>query len=101
LNLISQRLDTICQIKPKYATVLFIHLFTSFYTTKHSLRRGALSQWPHRSYPSAMASPQLLIHQAECVDCPPLPRPDPSLRSVRAATAAAIGGGGGREIGLV
>jgi hypothetical protein len=33
LNLISQRLDTICQIKPKRATVFF---FTPFYTTKHS-----------------------------------------------------------------
>jgi hypothetical protein len=38
LNLISQRLDTICQIKPKHATIFFLHLFTPFYTTKHSLQ---------------------------------------------------------------
>jgi hypothetical protein len=35
LNLISQRLDTICQIKPKRATILFytfLHLFTQLNT---------------------------------------------------------------------
>jgi hypothetical protein len=32
LNLISQRLDTIYQIKPKHATILFLHLFTELNT---------------------------------------------------------------------
>jgi hypothetical protein len=32
LNLISQRLDTIYQIKPKHATVLFLHLFAELNT---------------------------------------------------------------------
>jgi hypothetical protein len=32
LNLISQRLDTIYQIKPKRATVLFLHIFTELNT---------------------------------------------------------------------
>jgi ABC-type hemin transport system ATPase subunit len=32
LNLISQRLDTICQIKPKRATVLFLPLFRDLNT---------------------------------------------------------------------
>jgi hypothetical protein len=32
LNLISQRLDTIYQIKPKRATVLFLHLFAELNT---------------------------------------------------------------------
>jgi hypothetical protein len=34
LNLISQRLDTIYQIKPKRATVLFLHLFVELNTPK-------------------------------------------------------------------
>jgi hypothetical protein len=48
LNLISQRLDTIYQIKPKHATVLF---FTSFRGTKHTLmwnRHGSQKQFGHR-----------------------------------------------------
>jgi hypothetical protein len=32
LNLISQRLDTIYQIKPKRATVLYLHLFAELNT---------------------------------------------------------------------
>jgi hypothetical protein len=32
LNLISQQLDTIYQIKPKRATVLFLHLFAELNT---------------------------------------------------------------------
>jgi hypothetical protein len=32
LNLISQRLDTICQIKPKYTTILFLPLFRDLNT---------------------------------------------------------------------
>jgi hypothetical protein len=38
LNLISQRLDTIYQIKPKHATVLFLHLFTELNTPTMATR---------------------------------------------------------------
>jgi hypothetical protein len=48
LNLISQRLDTIYQIKPKRATVRFLHLFTPFYTTKHSQELQSAPSILHR-----------------------------------------------------
>jgi hypothetical protein len=44
LNLISQRLDTIYQIKPKHATVLFLPLFRDLNTAFHGRRRLMISE---------------------------------------------------------
>jgi hypothetical protein len=44
LNLISQRLDTIYQIKPKHAIILFLHLFAELNTPAWELNRAVAAQ---------------------------------------------------------
>jgi hypothetical protein len=44
LNLISQQLDTICQIKPKRATVLFLHFFYHLNTPSEEKRPASIQR---------------------------------------------------------